>query len=87
LKYRGSLSVLVEDTGLKEINVIGAPEAVLEKTSHILGKNRIRKIRGSEIQDLLAQTQELASQAMRVLALAYKKVPSDVDNLTESLVK
>jgi Ca2+-transporting ATPase len=86
LKYRGSLSVLVEDTGLKEINVIGAPEAVLEKTSHIFGKNRIRKIRRSEMQELLAQTRELASQAMRVLALAFKKVPSDVDNLTESLV-
>jgi Ca2+-transporting ATPase len=75
LKYRTSLSVQAENSGIKEIGVIGAPEAVLENTSYVLGKKKVRKIKGSEMEELLAKTQGLASRAMRVLALAYKKSP------------
>jgi Ca2+-transporting ATPase len=38
------------------------------------------------MKELLAKTRGLARQAMRVLALAYKEVPADVDSLKEPLV-
>ena len=37
LKYRASLSVLVEESSKKEIYVVGAPEAVLAQSSFLLG--------------------------------------------------
>ncbi len=86
LKYRASLSVLVEENKKKEIYVIGAPEAVLGNSSFMLEKRGEKKITSEERQEILAKTQGLARKAMRVLALAYKKVPLNVDNLTEDLV-
>jgi Ca2+-transporting ATPase len=86
LKYRASLSLQADNINIKEICVVGAPEAVLEKTQFILGKKGVRKIKQREMKELIAETQGLARQAMRVLALAYKEVPADVDSLQEPLV-
>jgi len=86
LKYRASLSVLVEENKRREIYVMGAPEAVLSNSSFVLGKKGVKRITSGERQELSAKTQHLAGKAMRVLALAYKKVPQGVDNLTEDLV-
>jgi Ca2+-transporting ATPase len=62
LKYRASLSLHADNTNLKEIYVVGAPEAVLEKTQFILGKKSIRKIKAEEMKELLAKTRDLARQ-------------------------
>jgi Ca2+-transporting ATPase len=85
-----ALVVLAEKAGLKK-------EVLLEKekriddlpfnpASFMLEKRGEKKITSEERQEILAKTQGLARKAMRVLALAYKKVPLNVDNLTEDLV-
>ncbi len=86
LKYRASLSVLVEEAKKKEVYIVGAPEAVLSNSSFILQKGGERKMTSKERQRILTKTQGLAKEAMRVLALAYRKVPHNVNNLTEDLV-
>ncbi len=86
LKYRASLSVLVEEYRKKEIYVIGAPEAVLAHSSFILWEKGEKKITQEERQEILAGIQGLAKKAMRVLGLAYKITPVSTDNLTEDLV-
>jgi len=86
LKYRASLSVLVEEDRKKEIYVIGAPEAVLAHSSFILWEKGEKKITQEERQEILAGIQGLAKKAMRVLGLAYKITPVSTDNLSEDLV-
>ncbi len=86
LKYRASLSVLVEDDRKKEIYVVGAPEAVLAHSSFMLEEKGEKRITQEERQEILAETQGLAKKAMRVLGLAYKITPPGTDNLSEDLV-
>ena len=86
LKYRASLSVLVEESSKKEIYVIGAPEAVLSHSSYILGKNGEKKITQEDRQEIQDGIQSLAKKAMRVLGLAYKRTPTGTDDLSEDLV-
>ncbi len=86
LKYRASLSVLVEESNKKEIYVIGAPEAVLSHSSFILGENGEKEITQESRQEILDGIQGLAKKAMRVLGLAYKRTPASTDDLSEDLV-
>ena len=86
LKYRASLSVLVQENRKKEIYVVGAPEAVLAHSSFMLGEKGEKKITQEEKQEILAGIQGLAKKAMRVLGLAYKITPASTDNLSEDLV-
>lgn len=86
LKYRASLSVLVEESSKKEIYVIGAPEAVLAHSSFMLGEKGEKKITQEEKQEILDGIQGLAKKAMRVLGLAYKRTPAGTDDLSEDLV-
>ncbi len=51
----------------------GAPEVILKKCTHIINKNIIKKITKQDIQEILKINENLAEQALRVLALAYKK--------------
>ncbi len=86
LKYRASLSVLVEENEKKQIYVLGAPEAVLEYSSQIL-RNNVSEVKTPKSrQEILGQVDDLTGKAMRVLALAYKEVPSNTDNLSENMV-
>lgn len=86
LKYRASLSTLVEEKGRKEIYVIGAPEAVLERSSFILNKVN-EEVTEDAKKQILEEVDILTGKAMRVLALAYRKVPPETESLSEELVK
>ena len=86
LKYRASLSVLVEERQKREIYVVGAPEAVLNHSSYTLKKATRTEMSPELRQDILTQVEQLAKKAMRVLALAYKDAPPDADNLSEDMV-
>ncbi len=86
LKYRASLSVLVEEREKREIYVVGAPEAVLNHSSYTLKKATRTEISPELRQDISTQVEYLAKKAMRVLALAYKDAPPDLDTLSEDMV-
>ncbi len=86
IKYRASLSVLVEQARKKEVYVIGAPEMVLKNSKYFLEKNKLRKITKKTSQDIFREIEHLTKKAMRVLALAYKPVPKKTDKLSEDLI-
>jgi len=86
LKYRASLLALVEANKNKEIYVVGAPEAILEKSSYVLYKKEEQKLTLKEKKEFFEETHRLAKKAMRVLALAYKEVNNDTNNLENNLV-
>jgi len=59
------------------VYVKGAPETVLEMCSDILVNGKIKKLSPKEREELLKVSTEMASEALRVLAMAYKIIEPD----------
>jgi Ca2+-transporting ATPase len=63
----------------------GAPEVVLEKSSHILVDGEIRELGGREKGDILKANEEMAQAALRVLGFAYRECTEPVECSEEHL--
>ncbi|MBS7656555.1 HAD-IC family P-type ATPase [Candidatus Bathyarchaeota archaeon] len=75
-------------TSEKEIRVCikGAPETILERCSEILEKGLIKKLSQRKKKDILKASTEMASEALRVLALAYQTIEvEDLDVFKENM--
>ncbi|MFH1823196.1 MAG: HAD-IC family P-type ATPase [archaeon] len=85
LKYRASLSVLVQDKK-KEIFVVGAPEAVLKQSSFFVQGKLRKKIFANDKKQFLSEIDSLTKKGMRVLGFAYKEgnelSEKEINNLT-----
>ncbi len=81
LKYRASLSVLLSNNGEKQLYVVGAPEEIIERVGYIQDKEKIRKISKEEKENILKSVDEMTSQAMRTIGLAFKAVKKDVEEI------
>jgi len=68
LKFRASLVSNDE----REIYVLGAPESILNRCSHILINGRKTKLLDKQVLEIHSQINSMSKQAMRVIALAYK---------------
>lgn len=60
----------------------GAPEVVLSCCSYIYADGRERQLTEKDKDDILSVAQAMASDALRVLGIAYKRLPSSVDTET-----
>ena len=60
----------------------GAPEALLERCSHIMKANTVSSLDGEEKDRILAVNERMAGGALRVLAMAYRTLP-DAGKSTE----
>lgn len=79
---RKMMSVVVHDGGEKILFAKGAPEMLLAKCDRVHHTGQMEPLTESHRQRILAANAELASQALRVLALAYRPNPpehGDVD--------
>lgn len=85
LRYRASL-VSFKKKKTKQIYIIGAPEILLENSSHVLKLNTIKKINSLDKNSIEKQINALTSRAMRVIAFAFKEVPDNVDDVSGSSV-
>jgi Ca2+-transporting ATPase len=54
----------------------GAPETVLERCTHILENGKEVKLTQAKINKVLQANEQLAGNALRVLSMAYKRLPS-----------
>ena len=83
----GYMATLHQDVGDNVIFVKGAPETVIPKCNHARVGDRTEK---ADHDSLFGKAHEMAKQALRVLAVAMKRVPSkkkglgqdDISNLT-----
>ena len=57
--------------------VKGAPEIVLERCTHILKDGKIEKLNEDARKTILATNEKMASEALRVLGVAYRELPDD----------
>jgi Ca2+-transporting ATPase len=58
--------------------VKGAPETVLERCDYILQNGREKKLTKQKHQSILRINEEMASEALRLLGLAYRELPEGV---------
>jgi Ca2+-transporting ATPase len=62
----------------------GAPEVILNSCSHIYRNGQERKLDDDDKNNILSVSHEMAGDALRVLGLAYKRVP-DADDTTGAI--
>ncbi|MDH3245347.1 MAG: cation-transporting P-type ATPase [Saprospiraceae bacterium] len=71
---RKMMTVVVED-GIQQLTYTkGAPEVVIEKCSHVMLKGEILLLAEDKKRIILNQTENFASQALRVMGFAFKEV-------------
>ena len=63
----------------------GAPEMVIERCSKILLNGKVQPFTKEAQTKQFKVTEELALQALRNLAFAYKELPSDIEEFTEEM--
>lgn len=56
----------------------GAPETILEICAHIVEDGREKKLTDEKRKKILEVNEQLAGNALRVLAMAYKKLPTNI---------
>ncbi|MHA1132050.1 MAG: cation-translocating P-type ATPase, partial [Candidatus Helarchaeota archaeon] len=83
LKYRASLVRYTNTNKTTEIFVVGAPEAVLEKCSYHLHKDKPEEASLTQNEAVLDRIDALAARAMRVLGVAYKEIPKPKGSIFE----
>jgi len=67
--------------------VKGAPEIVLERCAYIMKNGEVKKLTSKDKNEILKVNETLASDALRMLAMAYKKLPNSANTLDEEKVE
>jgi len=65
----------------------GAPEVVLERCSHVLEDDREKKLTTAKRKKILEVNEQMASSALRVLAMAYRRLPAELNDFNEKTVE
>jgi Ca2+-transporting ATPase len=65
----------------------GAPEVILERSSRILEKGKEKKLTAVVRERIMEVNEQMASSALRVLAMAYKHLPNDLNKFNEETVE
>lgn len=80
-------TVHVEPTGEKFAYLKGAPEIVLERSTHILMGERKEVLSNDKKKEILTINEGMASNALRVLGMAYKKLPDNISDFDEEAIE
>jgi len=67
--------------------VKGAPETLLEKCTYVLENGEETKLSPAKISKVLQDNEQLAGNALRVLAMAYKKLPQYSEDLSDTEIE
>ncbi|MBS3085121.1 HAD-IC family P-type ATPase [Candidatus Pacearchaeota archaeon] len=85
LKFRASL-IKTKSTGKKQLYVVGAFEAVIHRSEHILNEGGKIKLTKNISEQFLKKAEQLSAKGFRVLALAYKDIPVTTNSVNQELV-
>lgn len=84
---RKMMSVLVRTrTGELMMFTKGAPDILLQRCAYVQKNGQISAMTPAMRQDILRQNGEMASQAMRVLALCFRRIAGSADTSEQNLV-
>jgi len=65
----------------------GAPEVVLERCTHLIEDGEIKKLTSRKKKRILEMNEKMASDALRVLGMAFKEVSENFEKLSETEVE
>ncbi len=83
--HRRLLASFHDRQGRRDVYVKGAPGRLLELSDEVLDRDGPRSLRDEDRQTLKERNRELASRGLRVLAVAYRSLPSDAPATEASL--
>jgi len=84
---RKMMTTINEYQGKKIAFSKGAPKIIIEKCSHYYENQKIKKLDNKKKQELLNKNRDMASKALRVLAMAYRELPSKIKYLEKEIEK
>ncbi|MFN2272447.1 MAG: cation-translocating P-type ATPase, partial [Anaerolineae bacterium] len=67
--------------------VKGAPEIVLARCTHVFENGGAHELTDGKRQEILQTNERMASDALRVLGLAYRELPGDMQDFDEDVVE
>jgi len=65
----------------------GAPEVVLQKCTRILEEGKEKRLTKKKKREILKINEEMANQALRILGMAYKKLPEETEEFNEKNIE
>jgi len=74
-------------TGEQVAFVKGAPEMILERSTQIFEKGKEKKLTEAKRREILDINEKFASDALRVLGMAYKRLPSALTEFREETIE
>ena len=83
---RKMMSTLNEIDSQRIVYTKGAVESILENCDRILIDGKVREITKEDVKNIKEYNQQMAENALRVLALAYKPIPKDEKINENSLI-
>ncbi|MDI6724361.1 MAG: cation-transporting P-type ATPase [Methanobacterium sp.] len=84
---RKSMSSIHQKEDKKVAYIKGAPKKIISLSSHISQNGKIRPFRDEEKEKIIKKHDELASQGLRILAMAYRNLPDDFTDYTPETVE
>lgn len=73
--------------GKKVAHIKGAPEILLKLCTRIYKDKRTTKLSQEKAKSILELNEQMASEGLRVLGMAYKELPENLDDYTEKTVE
>jgi Ca2+-transporting ATPase len=83
-KFRATL---IEIKAKKYLYSVGAFETMIDKSSYFLKSNKKLRFTDDLKKEFLTKAESLAKKGMRILAITYKNIPSEIDSVSKDLVK
>ncbi len=86
LKYRASLSVLLNGKEEKQLYVVGAPEEMMEKVKYFQQKDGVKEATEKDKQEMLEKVEGMTANAMRTIGIGYKKMSKEVNEIEQEMI-
>jgi P-type Ca2+ transporter type 2C len=86
---RKRMSVIIDDPSGTQLFIKGAPDIILDRAAFILSNGQVVALDTAAKKRITMANEKLASQALRVLAVAYADTPKDIpvhESLEQNLV-
>ncbi|MGB9936403.1 MAG: cation-translocating P-type ATPase [Methanobacterium sp.] len=84
---RKSMSSIHQKEGKKVAYIKGAPKKIISLSTHISENGKIREFSDKEKENVVKKHDELASQGLRILGIAYRNLPNNFDDYRPKTVE
>lgn len=84
---RKSMSSIHRKDNKKVAYIKGAPKKIISLSSHISEKGKIRPLSDEEKEKIVKKHDDLASQGLRILGIAYRNLPNDFEDYRPETVE